>query len=1150
MLTIYKASAGSGKTYTLTRQYLTILLGIKNESADDTAPSYRLNHRKYGPVLQNRHRAILAITFTNKATEEMKQRIVKELDALAHNFPRGHRKRSGHADALCTLFGCTDDELAASAAEAIKQLLLDFGNFNISTIDAFFQQVMRNMAYELDYPGDYQVSLDSNAVVSEGIGMMLDEFNTSDNPARLDSALAHGLRSLMTARRNQGSTFNPFIRTNSVHKGLVSDIASLFDEQYQAISRDFEAWLKTPDALRQLQEKCDSVLTLMRQKVAVAADNAYSALSGAGHIDADYINSTNILKPLAKAREGIMLTAANLKTKYAMAYDAGLDVKQIYKSKCDKFATPAITDAVNAFGRTYYDASVDSLTIGVLARQIESYRMMALALEYIQRFRRENNMIVLADTNELLNKIMDGDSQVPFVYEKMGVRLKHFLIDEFQDTSRLQWKNLRPLVDNGMAENADSLIIGDVKQAIYRFRNSDSKLLHTEVPDQYPEASLRGTLAADNTNWRSAPLIVRFNNTLFSQWSRMHNIPGYASVAQHPAARNAGLAGYIRVFTFDDDSLADAPDAEDVEATDREEAMLDTIWREIEREHNAGYHWREIAILVNTRTEAVKAAAKLLSKGIPVSTEEALLLRNSPAVSTIVNVMKLMSRAPRGGNGASRTPDIAGMCAVFDYLYASKTAAGSDEHTAAVEAIHTAFDKNVDTTEIMDSLGDIAADNPSTLTSLVESIVLRRLDADQRRTEAAYISAFHDVVIDYTAIYGNNLAGFVRYWQQNSRSLSIQSPDNADAVRIMTIHKSKGLEFECVHLAFANVPLTGRRQTSETRWLKTDPKWFRTSVADDCAVFPPYMRVVLDKDCGFDSSPFSAIRAEAEIERHADGMNKAYVAYTRPRRELMVYFEHQSPSKVKTMAEVTEILKRPLTPEFADTDLFTDLAAGNTEDGYVLGAPTVPVREDDDNEERVPEIDIDTYNVSVGGEGGAITAVEALFDEDTDENIDDENKNLTARMAQAAERGDRIHLTLCRIHKRGDLKHALQRALRRRIITDDEADEIKAMFADSSLAPYFDVWFEPGVRSINELTIYNPNAEDGHFTNRMDRVVWTRSGEIHIIDYKTAEHAGNVMTDDERAQLERYRSLMMRRFPDAVVRAFIVRSAQRLVLEL
>ena len=153
-------------------------------------------------------------------------------------------------------------------------------------------------------------------------------------------------------------------------------------------------------------------------------------------------------------------------------------------------------------------------------------------------------------------------------------------------------------------------------------------------------------------------------------------------------------------------------------------------------------------------------------------------------------------------------------------------------------------------------------------------------------------------------------------------------------------------------------------------------------------------------------------------------------------------------------------------------------------------------------------------------------------------------------MAQAAERGDRIHLTLCRIRERGDLKHALQRALRRRIINDDEADEIKAMFADSNLAPYFDVWFEPGVRSINELTIYNPNASDGHFTNRMDRVVWTAGGEIHIIDYKTAEHAGNFMSDGERAQLERYRGLMMSRFPDAVVRAFIVRSAQRLVLEL
>ena len=435
-LTIYKASAGSGKTYTLTLQYITLLLGVK-----DADGVYHLNHKDCLPqgegVQRRRHRHILAVTFTNKATEEMKQRILKELQDLADET-----KDAAYAAALMDLFGCTRRQLAEAANDAMRQIIFDYSQFHVSTIDAFFQNVLRSMAFEFECQGDYDITMDSNAVINFAIDGLLEEFNMADMHQRKTefSPLNSWILRKMEEAVRQGTDFNIFQTKGSVRRGIVEFVSSFFDEGFAEHSKAMSRWLEQSNAIRDFRKAVDDKIENIKAQMTSLMEAALNA-AGDHKLKSE---PANILKSYLSPSIGTKYYKRALAAVFENEPFGSADIFKDYTP------TPAEAQTILAALNSYAKLWSDIKTLEMVKKYIGMYGLQKLVLDRVEQWRRDNNVLLLSDAADLISRFVTQDD-VPFMYERMGVDLRHFLIDEFQDTSRLQWNNFRPLLSNSLA---------------------------------------------------------------------------------------------------------------------------------------------------------------------------------------------------------------------------------------------------------------------------------------------------------------------------------------------------------------------------------------------------------------------------------------------------------------------------------------------------------------------------------------------------------------------------------------------------------------------------------------------------------------------------------------------------------------------------
>lgn len=514
MLTVYKASAGSGKTFTLTLEYIRSLLGIR----DDTG-GYVLNSKKYVKDGRNpnRHRHILAITFTVAATGEMKNRIIGELNTLSDPATFS---RSPYRSILLSDFGCTDAELCQAARTALAELLFDYRCFNVSTIDSFFQTVLRTFSREIDHQGDYELFIDREEVLGRSTSLMLDDLNHGNEG--IDRRLYNWIRQRTYDALNSGNGHNLFNRSGKILAGLVKAAHNAMDETFGENYNDLQEYFADPAKINAFATELKRLIDAQLARFLPIARQALDMLDACG-VPAN--KRPNLASRLEAIAAGRIPPDKDLTLKALTDPDA-VTVKGIFASTCpmsqdDKEAfvalvEPLCLDLVDAVRRSrIYRQILDSL--GEL-------EFVFIVREHLEAYLREDNALLIADSGELLKRII-SDAEMPFIYERIGMNLSTLLIDEFQDTSRLQWENLKPLVANGSSEGNHSLIIGDVKQAIYGFRNSDSAILDHEVEKgkEFKDKIIsRGHTPADNTNHRSAADVVRFNNTLFSRLAAIY----------------------------------------------------------------------------------------------------------------------------------------------------------------------------------------------------------------------------------------------------------------------------------------------------------------------------------------------------------------------------------------------------------------------------------------------------------------------------------------------------------------------------------------------------------------------------------------------------------------------------------------------------
>lgn len=1105
MLLIHKASAGSGKTFSLARQYLVHILGQKMEDG-----RYRL--RRKGE--RGLHRRILAITFTNKATEEMKSRIIHELAVLAGLEPGWDKdKKSPHLEYLTEKLDTTPDQIAEVSRVALKELLFDFNDFNVSTIDSFFQSVLRAFAHEAEVSGSYNVELDDTEVISSSVDSLLQDLNHT-GAVEDTREIMRWLSLFMTKKIEDGSTFNIFNRSSGAFSGLVEFVDDIADDDYRKHEKGILSYLDSGNFETFRKELDKKQAILRKHATSICSQAAALTVGEEGEERVKHINA-NVLNPIKKwAEKGmgnppsatLLKAAANIEN----AYKASGKKQPRLRELLDGPISRAIDAIVSIYPQLTY--------IALLRNNVYYLGLLSYISRYMRKFRLENSTILLSDTNTLLSAII-GDTDSPFLYEKIGTRFENYLIDEFQDTSYSQWHNLEHLVRESSANGGDNLVIGDEKQSIYRFRGSDSSLLHNLARTMKDlETEEKGTKAEENTNWRSSVEVIQFNNTLFSAISGDPNFKEiYSGVAQHISPKNYGKHGYVAV-----EVTKAGPKDKDIYVTKALDFMADNLRRQL----MSGYKPGDIAILVRTRAEGEKVISHLqdLRMADPtfprfnIVSDKSYLISSSPAVRLVVSTLRYLTALEFNPKKHKRSrKEVARIQTDFEASYA-QSESPSDSLETAIRGLEERRKISQDTTEAMEI--ETKAVKSVDLYSLTEEII-KEIPERGRRDEAVFITAFQDMVADFTARGQSDIRTFLEWWDEHGSDQSVAGAEDPMAIKVLTVHKSKGLEFACVHVPFAAFA----RSTN-----KVERAWFKIPPVPgiDPGIQPEMMP--LDIVDSMQHTPLDDKYEEIRRKRQLDYLNLLYVAFTRAVDELTVSFNiSDSKSDVKPVnvlmndailgADKAYCQSKEAEAELREGEpsLYISLADKYSDGRLTIGKPT---RHSEEKKGPKAALDpskgdvIESYRLSEARNPWSLTRAE--------------NVRINAAPT-ARERGLVFHYILSQILTASDIPSAFARAKASQP-ENMNVDGMREIFERSLDNPLVAKWFAPSSRVLMEREALTSGGK----IKRFDRVVWTRDGELFLIDYKTGGQDPKVYSRDMKEYIDFFKSA---RYPQ--VRAFL-----------
>ena len=865
MLTVYRASAGAGKTHTLTGEYLKMLFGGQGAEAEAT------------------HRHILAVTFTNKATAEMKDRIIRELYALASGAPSGHLSMlQAHAE------DASEATVRSRAHALLVRMLHDYAAFNVSTIDHFFQQTLRAFVREIGLQGNYLVELDEKPVLAEAVDNLLAGLDRDDHHNK--DVLFHWLLRFSEAKVERGETWDLRREMNALGQ-------ELFKERYKSV--------RTTPNHKQFHEYNNTLYSIInhcKSEASALGEQGLRIIKKHGLRPEDFSGKSKspfmLFKHLAKGEVEKEPTATFLKLPDNP--DGWCAQKSELRGQILQAYADGLNDCVKDVIRFYETRMTDYLTASAIVANLYTLGILGDIEQEIRHRSNEKNRLLIADTAELLNRIIAG-SDVPFIYEKTGTRIRHYLIDEFQDTSQMQWRNFRPLVADSLAAGYADLIVGDVKQSIYRFRNSDWTLLDEQIARDFPASITSERTLAEN--WRSCRLVVEFNNALFtafpallqekynegleqstlSEAQRTHYrekiLSAYAGCQQQVAPPFRGQDGHVRV-----EWLANGSG----KTKWREQAMerLTTIVEELRRH---GRTWGEIAVLTRRREDSALVTDTLLTyarehpeMGLRIISDDGLQLDGAASVRFIVGMLRHINR-----------PDDETLLCTAQLLRSAMRI------KQAGETAHASLSK-----ALLDE-ADTAEPLLSGHRSLYEAAeaISRRFGSDFPADEMIFVQSFLDVTADYSEREGSDIDRFLTWWDDTGCKTRISMPDTQDAIRIMTIHKAKGLGFGVVILPFGDWELDAHSKTI---------LWCHPRVAPYNAI----SAVPINYKKELNRTIFAEEYYEEKLHAYIDGLNTLYVALTRAKEELIILAPQKGSGRTQLVSELLGESLQQIDPNF------------------------------------------------------------------------------------------------------------------------------------------------------------------------------------------------------------------------------------------
>ncbi len=1066
MLSIYKASAGSGKTFTLVYEYIKMLLGVKPDGRDE----YRIDSRT-----RDRHRRLLAITFTNKATDEMKHRIIHELAVLAGCEP-AYRSPGRYMDMLTADLHVGSEVVSREARRALEELLFDYSSFNVSTIDSFFQSILRTFAREAELTGNYEVNLDDRKVVDTAVAETFRSVGESDQKRTLT-----WMTQVLLQKARAGEAVDLFNRSSRIYNDLVRFISTMSGETYRAHADRMEEYFSDPGRI-------DRFTLAIHERRAALIGEVSAKAKAALQVIADNPGVTvNLVKGL---RGWIDLgPTSKLPKESATVRKVYNDTSTAFKASAPgrkALSDPQLVEAIASACEAVIEGRPELVELRIIASNLHFMGLAAAVSRRIDEFKRENNTLLLSDTNSLLRRII-GDDEAPFVYERMGMWIDHYLIDEFQDTSRMQWENLRPLVSESLSTGNDSLIIGDEKQCIYRFRNSDPDLLTSGVGGDLPGMTVvRGDRPGENTNWRSSCTVVEFNNMLFEYWAEGLKYKSiYGNVCQQVGRSHLDHPGYV-----------------DVRKVDDLQAALDRMCRHITRQLRSGYKPNDIAVLTRNRREAVGAINRMLVeiaenplwRDVRIISDDAILLGNSPAVRQVICAMKRMltarlSASRRELNLERRSKNYtlgeemrARLLNKFENYVSRGLAPESALRRATCEM------RDLDPAAPEDDGDECCTDLWSMtgpgLPTLVSRLIERCIAPDVYASEQVYLSALVDTVNDFAERGLGDIQNFLSWWESSGRLTPLAAPDDDNAMRVMTIHKSKGLEFKCVHIPAAVWRIDKMM----------DAEWFETPALKgiDQDIIPPLLSVLPSESMS--GTGFAEHYERRYREQVLDELNVTYVAFTRAVDELVVsYYSPKSNNLAGLLDKAVGALGAEVAAETQDED--ADDGETGVQIALCCGCPTSAKAE-----KKAPPTALmagDSQPIPAMRPTGMSRHVwdDIQIDPDT---INDDSPR---------QHGIVIHDIMAGVRDSSDLHRAVRMMVRKRALPLRDAGVVESKIRSliDSVSGYG--WFDGFSRVLTERSIALPDAD--RFGNarrlRPDRVVWTSDGYVDVIDYKTGE---------------------------------------------
>ncbi|MGI8893780.1 MAG: UvrD-helicase domain-containing protein [Bacteroidia bacterium] len=835
-LSVYKSSAGSGKTFTLVKEYLKLVL---------KDPSQQPN--------------ILAITFTNKATGEMKHRIIHSLAQLA----------DGQNNMLKNLLQVElpGVNIKTTARTVIEKILHNYSGFAVSTIDSFFHRIIKSFARELHLPLKFEIELDTGFVADQVIENLLKELNTRHD-------LSGWLRSFLMEKladdkgwkieREIAVIAKELFKENGVDPQKLPSRENIaaFRDKMITYRNDFEKEMKNL-ALQGIEVIKGSGLTLN--------DFSYKASGPAGYFHKIYNNPGDceikgrVLNALedsgcwATKNSDLSSQITDLANKYLIPLL--LKIKNVIDNKHPKYCT-----ATEAIKYLYL--------IGILSD----------INEQIKIYRDEKNIILISDLPRLLHAGL-SDSDTPFIYEKTGTVYKHFLIDEFQDTSDFQWSNILPLVKNSLSGNHFTLIVGDVKQSIYRWRGGNMELLMKNIKKHLSHYQEITKEIALSTNYRSKKEIVEFNNDFFYKAiallkSNIEDEDSFIDLAykedelKQLIVEKNNKGGFTEIKFIDPEPINTF-----ISSTDDEELkwkdiamrqLLDTINNSI----NDGFHLKDIAILVRRNTEGNEIANFLFDNGIEkVVSPDSLLVKSSPRIRLLLSILRFI------GNSRDHISRSHVLYYMSKHNFIENNLPVHDFFTHS-ELSKTRSEQFLDELESLDSLP---------LYEVAESII-RKLKFD--KSPDAYLQRFLDLVLDYSIKSGSDINAFLNWFDENNQEekTSLVVPENEDAISIMTIHKAKGLQFPVVIIPFADWEMVPHRNT--LMWIK------------DYDPLMPMLAIRASKN--LTNTDFKKDYLKEFALSNLDNLNLLYVAFTRPEDRLHIFT--CLPKKPETITKVSQLI--------------------------------------------------------------------------------------------------------------------------------------------------------------------------------------------------------------------------------------------------